>query len=159
MRPVRQRKNSMTPRAPSVRASGYAVLLAAAIAGCSQDTTEPNAGTTAKTKPSPPATVLKLRAPESGSKPFLFDTKRLTAKPGRIRIEFTNEDLGEGHNVRIQTGRKCCFGSDAKDLGGTETISHGTTSADLDLKPGKYWFLCAPITHWSEGMKGRLIVH
>jgi plastocyanin len=148
----------MTLRTPSARASGCAVLLAATLAGCGEDKTEPSAGTTATTKPAPPSTVLKLRAPESGSKPFHFDTKRLTAKPGRIRIELTNEDLGEGHNVRIQTGRKCCFGPDAKDLGGTETISHGTTSADLDLKPGKYWFLCAPITHWSVGMKGRLIV-
>ena len=150
----------MTPRSPSARALRCAVpVIAAALAGCGAGDTALRASTTTVPTPTPPpSTVLKLRAPKSGSQPFHFNTRRLTAKAGRIRIQFTNEDDGAGHNVRIQTGGKCCFGPHAKDLGGTDTITHGTITAEINLKPGKYWFLCAPLNHWSAGMYGRLIV-
>ena len=64
-----------------------------------------------------------------------------------------------GHNIRIQTGRKCCFGNGATDLGGTQTAQPGQTlKATVNLKPGRYFFLCSFTSHWGDGMWGRLTV-
>jgi plastocyanin len=93
-----------------------------------------------------------------------FDKKRLTAKAGKVTLVFHNpSDLG--HNVRVQTGKKCCFGRGSKDLGGTRVIggltgdANKTSSATLDLKPGRYWFFCAIAGHWQAGQRGTLVVN
>ena len=70
-----------------------------------------------------------------------------------------------GHNVRVQTGKRCCFGRDSKDLGGTRVIGGlsndggQTVRATLDLKPGRYWFFCANAGHWQAGQRGTLVVN
>jgi len=67
--------------------------------------------------------------------------------------------------VRVQTGKKCCFGPGSKDLGGTRVIggltddANKTASATLDLKPGRYWFFCANAGHWQAGQRGTLVVN
>jgi uncharacterized cupredoxin-like copper-binding protein len=93
-----------------------------------------------------------------------FDKKRLTAEGGTVTLVFHNpSDLG--HNVRVQTGKKCCFGRDSKDLGGTQVIgglsndADKTASATLDLKPGRYWFFCAIAGHWQAGQRGTLVIN
>jgi len=108
-------------------------------------------------------TVLRVTDTSTPGK-WSFDKKRLTARAGKVTIVFHNpSDLG--HNVRVQTGRKCCFGAGSKDLGGTRVIgglsndADETVSATLDLKPGRYWFFCANPGHWQAGQRGTLVVN
>ena len=136
-------------------------LAAAAVlaAGCGGDGEA--APATAAEAPARPAQVLELTAlPSRGpDNPFAYDKTRLEAKAGRILLRLRNTDWKD-HNIRVQTGRRCCFRADAKDLGGTDWArgDGGTAEAVVDLPPGRYWFLCSPTNHWGEGMKGRLVV-
>jgi plastocyanin len=135
------------------------VALAGACAG--GDDSEP--ASAAASKPSEPTTVLKVTDTSTPGN-WSFDKKSLTAKAGKVTIEFHNpSDLG--HNVRVQSGKKCCFGPDSKDLGGTEVIggldndAGKTARATLNLKPGRYWFLCPLAGHWQAGQRGSLVVN
>lgn len=137
-----------------------AVPAAVLLGACGSDD---DAGKPASAKAEERGSVLKV-ADTSTPGDWSFDKKSLTAKAGKVTIQFHNpSDLG--HNVRVQTGDKCCFGRRSKDLGGTEVIGRdigkGLTraSATLDLKPGKYWFLCANPGHWQAGQVGRLVVN
>ena len=85
-----------------------------------------------------------------------FDKKRLTARAGRITFLLINEKR-KGHNIRIQTGRDCCFRRGSADIGGTRTIGTGRTRAVLDLDPGVYTYLCSAGGHWHT-QHGTLIV-
>ena len=86
-----------------------------------------------------------------------FDKKRLSAKAGRVAFELINEKR-KGHNIRIQTGRVCCFRPGSKDIGGTPTIGTGRARAVLDLEPGTYTYLCSAGGHWHT-QHGTLVVH
>ena len=103
-----------------------------------------------------PATVLKLTVVTNPGE-ITFDKQRLTAPAGRIGIELTNP-TEMNHNVRIQTGMKCCFSPGYKDLGGT-TTGVGKVTATVNLKPGKYFYLCAVGGHWQLGQRGTLVVN
>jgi len=109
----------------------------------------------------PEGTVLSVSAPKSGSGAYRFETRRLQAVAGAVRIHFRNDDTFP-HNVRVQTGSKCCFKPGHRDVGGTETISGGTdTEATLTLEPGRYVFLCSIGSHYDGDtgqMRGRLTV-
>lgn len=140
-----------------------AALPVMALGACGSGDDEPESASGAASKPSEPATVLKI-ADTSTPGDWSFDKKSLTAKAGKVTIELHNpSDLG--HNVRVQTGKKCCFGRGSKDLGGTQVIGRalgkGQTNAraTIDLKPGKYWFLCANPGHWQAGQRGSLVVN
>jgi len=85
-----------------------------------------------------------------------FDKKRLNARAGPIRFVLVNEKR-KGHNIRIQTGGECCFRPGQKDLGGTQTIETGRTSAVVDLEPGVYTYLCSAGGHWHT-QYGTLVV-
>jgi hypothetical protein len=85
-----------------------------------------------------------------------FDKKQLRARAGRITFVLVNEKR-KGHNIRIQTGRECCFRPGQKDIGGTPTIGTGITRAVLDLEPGVYTYLCPAGGHWHT-QYGRLVV-
>ena len=106
-------------------------------------------------------TVLEIGAVKSGSGAYRYDVKRLRAKAGTITIAFDNGDTFP-HNVRVQTGSRCCFGPGNKDVGGTNTIDAGArTRATLTLEPGRYVFLCSIGGHWNgDGgkMRGTLVV-
>ena len=92
----------------------------AAFTGCGGDDSEDKA--VAK-EPQEKGTLLKIR---DTSKPgeWDFDTHRLTAKAGKVTIEFHNNS-GLGHNVRVHTG-KCCLKPGYKDVGGTGVIEAWT---------------------------------
>jgi plastocyanin len=130
----------------------------AAGTGCSgDDSDDGSVANAAETK----ATVLKISDTSTPGK-WDFDTHRLTAKAGRVTIEFHN-DSGLGHNVRVHTG-KCCFKPGYKDLGGTDVIGaidsdkREVVRATLDLKPGTYTFLCPIAGHFQKGQHGTLVV-
>lgn len=137
----------------------FALLVLAAItatSGCGDDSDD---GSAAKA-PEEQGTVLKIRDTSTPGN-WSFDTKRLTAKAGKVTIELYNGS-GLGHNVRVHTG-KCCFKPGFKDLGGTEVI--GATNSDkrktakttLDLEPGTYTFLCSVPGHYQTGQHGTLV--
>jgi plastocyanin len=106
-------------------------------------------------------TVLRIRDTSKPGK-WDFDTHRLTAKAGKVTIEFHN-DSGLGHNVRIHTGT-CCLKPGYRDVGGTAVIGavdsdkRTTIRATLDLKPGTYTFLCPIAGHFQAGQHGTLVV-
>jgi uncharacterized cupredoxin-like copper-binding protein len=129
--------------------------------GGGEDSPEP--ASAAEPKAAEHATVLKITDTSTPGS-WSWDKKRLTAKAGKVTLVFHNpSDLG--HNVRIQTGEKCCFSPDSKDLGGTKVIggltndTNQTARATIELKPGRYWFLCAIPGHWQAGQRGRLVVN
>jgi plastocyanin len=135
-------------------------LAAAAVgAGCGSDDSDAPTGA-ASGKPSkaeaePPDTVLKLAVKTAPGK-ITFDKTRLTAPAGRIGIELTNPTQ-LGHNVRIQTGKRCCFAPGHEDLGGT-TTGVGKITGTVDLEPGRYFYLCSVGGHWQLGQWGTLVV-
>ena len=139
-----------------------AVLAAASFAACGDD--EP-AAKTAAAKPKKPAVqvsdVIELTALVSNDKPYRFDKKELTAKAGLVEFRLTNLDPGSTHNIRIQTGEKCC--DPANDVGGTDSIDgpDGKITGRVRLEPGTYWFLCSLGGHFDGDMgkmKGKLVV-
>jgi plastocyanin len=139
-----------------VVAFGTAVALFAG--GCGDEEPEEAAApkkAAAEKKEAAPGTVLKLTVvPKPGE--ITFDKQKLEAPAGRIGIELTNP-TELNHNVRIQTGKKCCFAPGHEDLGGTDT-GVGKITGTVDLKPGKYFYLCAVGGHWQLGQWGTLTV-
>jgi plastocyanin len=140
----------------------FAALVLAAITastGCSSEDSD-DASAAAKA-PEERATVLKI-SDTSTPGDWSFDTKRLTAKAGKVTIELHNAS-GLGHNVRVHTG-KCCFKPGFKDLGGTEVVGatdsdkRNTVRATLQLEPGTYTFLCSIPGHFQAGQHGTLVV-
>jgi plastocyanin len=85
-----------------------------------------------------------------------FDRDEVTVKAGRVAFELVNGKR-KGHNIRIQTGRECCFRPGSKDLGGTPTIGTGRALFEIDLEPGVYWYLCSAGGHWHT-QRGKLVV-
>ena len=102
----------------------------------------PGAFAANRTSPS----VVRLTAVASG---LAYNTKKLTAKAGRIKLVFRNLSPLK-HDVRLAQGRRV--------LGGTKTISTGTTSVILTLKKGRYHFYCSVPGHEAAGMSGYLTV-
>jgi plastocyanin len=129
------------------------LLLASSFAACggNDETKKPAAAKRTRNiaAATPAGTVLKVAALKSGGGAYRFDVKRLKANQGAISIEFDNGDAFP-HNVRVQTGSKCCFGPQNRDVGGTQTIDGGArTKATVTLKPGHYVFLCSIGGHWN----------
>jgi len=91
-------------------------------------------------------TTLQLAAEPSE---IAFDTTSLSAKAGKVTIDFTNPSALE-HNVAIEEG--------SKKLAQSETIASGKTSVSVDLEPGTYTFLCTIPGHAEAGMEGTLTV-
>ena len=97
--------------------------------------------------PAAPASTLKLAADPNGL--LSYDTKQLSAKAGRVTIDFTNAASLE-HNVTIAQG--------SAQLGATPTFGGGTRTLTLNLKPGTYTFYCSVPGHRQSGMEGTLHV-
>ncbi len=92
--------------------------------------------------------TIKISADPSGQ--LKYEETSVTAKAGEDTIDFTN-DSPVGHNVQIEDAT-------GKGLGGTKTITGTSTTAKVDLKPGKYTFFCSVPGHEAAGMKGTLTV-
>jgi plastocyanin/mono/diheme cytochrome c family protein len=92
--------------------------------------------------------TVDVSADPSGA--LAFQQKTLSAKAGKVTIDFANQSP-VGHDVQIAD-------SSGKDLGGTKIITGSTATASLNLKPGKYTFFCSVPGHEQAGMKGTLTV-
>jgi plastocyanin len=78
-----------------------------------------------------------------------FEQASLTAKAGKVKIEFDNPSPVD-HDVTITAGQG--------KLGGTKTVTNGKVSAVVDLKAGDYTFYCSVDAHRQAGMEGKLTV-
>lgn len=92
------------------------------------------------------STTLQLAADPTA---LAFDKTELTAKPGKVTIDFDNPSAIP-HNVVIE--------EDGKELAGFEPIAESKKSVSADLKPGTYTFLCTVPGHAEAGMEGSLVV-
>jgi plastocyanin len=79
-----------------------------------------------------------------------FEQKEVTAKAGKDTIDFTNQS-SVPHDVKIEN-------SAGEEIGGTEIVSEGSSSAVVNLKPGTYTFFCSIPGHREAGMEGTLVV-
>jgi plastocyanin len=93
--------------------------------------------------------TISISADPSGQ--LAYTETELTAAAGSDTIEFDNPAQLE-HDVRIED-------ADGTDIGGTDTISGGSTSGTVDLKPGTYTFFCSVDGHRDAGMEGTLTVN
>ena len=111
----------------------------------------PKATTGTPAPPSSPAaaatTTLKLAANPAGQ--LAFDTKQLSAKAGKVTIDFSNSSPIE-HDVAIAQGSTIA--------GQTPVFTGGSKTLTLTLKPGTYTFFCTVPGHRQAGMEGTLTV-
>jgi plastocyanin len=147
-----------------------AILLAVAVAlgllaltGCGSSSTTTSSATT-----SPPATTTTApasttsstssSAPASGALPIeanpegqlAYNTKSLSAKAGRVSIDFTN-GAPLAHNFTIE-------GAGGKILAASPTFQGGSKTVTAQLKAGTYKFFCSVPGHRAGGMEGTLTV-
>jgi uncharacterized cupredoxin-like copper-binding protein len=125
---------------------------APATGGTSTPSTSPKATTGTPAPPSSPAapaaqTTLKLAANPSGL--LSYSTKQLSAKAGKVTIDFTNMSPVE-HDVTVAQGNAVA--------GATPVFNGGSKTLTLSLKPGTYTFYCSVPGHRQAGMEGTLTV-
>lgn len=91
-------------------------------------------------------TTLQLSADPTA---LAFDKTELSAKPGKVTIDFENPAPLE-HNVVIE--------QDGKELAGFEPIAEGEEELTAELEAGTYTFFCSVPGHREAGMEGTLTV-
>lgn len=126
--------------------------LALALAGCG-GSSDKNAGSNTSGESTPASNsgggggeALSLAAPADGN--LKFDKTELTAKAGKVTINFDNP-ASIPHAIAVEGN-----GVDQK----SDEITTSKTSLTVDLKPGKYEFYCPVPGHEQAGMKGTLTV-
>ena len=143
----------------SIAALAAALL---ALAGCGSSSSSSSSSTAAEapatssassSTPSPAgeaggAEKLGLEANPEGQ--LAYSTKSLTAKAGKVSIDFENASPLP-HNVTIES-------SSGKTVGATPTFSGGSKTLSVELKPGTYKFYCSVPGHRQAGMEGTLTV-
>jgi plastocyanin len=109
----------------------------------------PKATTGTPAPPSSPAaaTTLKLAANPAGQ--LAYTTKALSAKAGKLTIDFSNASPVE-HDVAIAQGSTVA--------GQTPVFTGGSKTVTITLKPGTYNFYCTVPGHRAAGMEGTLTV-
>ncbi len=119
--------------------------------GSGSPTPEGVSGSTAAKPPQKvkgPGGTVKLAAEPTQ---LLYDTKKLSSKPGKVTIDFQNPAQIE-HDVAISKG------SSSQIIGKTDLIAQGKTSTSVELAPGTYTFFCTVPGHREAGMVGTLTV-
>ncbi len=101
----------------------------------------------AKKQPATSSSAVKL-APKGDQ--LLFDTNQLTAKAGKLTVDFTNNSA-IAHDVVVSDQAN-------KVLGKTPVFDGGTKSFNVTLKPGTYTYYCSVPGHRQAGMQGTLTV-
>jgi plastocyanin len=93
--------------------------------------------------------ALALAADPSGA--LKYTTTSLTAKAGKVTIQFTNSSP-LAHNITIQAG------TSGATIGATPTFQGGSKTLSVTLKPGTYTFFCSVPGHRAAGMQGTITV-
>jgi len=124
----------------------------AACGGDDDDSSDDTAATTEATTDTGGDTgggggTVEVSADPSGN--LAFEQDSVSAPAGSVTIDFTN-DSSVPHDVKIE-------GPDG-DVGGTDEVTGGSTSASVDLEPGEYTFYCSVDGHRDLGMEGTLTV-
>jgi plastocyanin len=107
----------------------------------------------ASAKPKPTSSsstgnTVALTAAPTGA--LMYQQKSVTAKPGKVTIDFTNNSP-LGHDVVL-------INSANKILGQTPVIDHKSASFTVTLTAGKYTYYCSVPGHRQAGMFGTLTV-
>ncbi len=95
-----------------------------------------------------PSGALKIEANPEGQ--LKFSTSALTAKAGKVSVDFTNMSP-LAHNFTVES-------SAGKVVGATPTFQGASKALTLNLKPGTYKFFCSVPGHRMAGMEGTLTV-
>lgn len=132
-------------------AFGFVLILAAiALVACGGSDDETTTGETQSpsgaAEGGESAGSINFVADPKGS--LAYTTKAVTAKAGKVTVEFTNPQP-LSHDVAIED-------SSGKEIAATEVISEGSDSTVADLKPGEYTFFCSVPGHREAGMEGIL---
>ncbi|HEX5929044.1 MAG TPA: plastocyanin/azurin family copper-binding protein [Solirubrobacterales bacterium] len=94
-----------------------------------------------------PGGTLQLAADPSA---IAYDKTELSSAPGKVTIDFTNPAPLE-HDVAIED-------EGGEELGASEVITEGESSATAELAPGTYTYFCTVPGHREAGMEGTLTV-
>ena len=139
----------------SLRLAGLSLLVATSllVAACGDDEdgntgTQSGAAPPAKKQPATGSPSTVSLAPEGDQ--LMFDTSTLTAKAGKVTIDFTN-DSDQSHDVVL-------IDSANNVLGQTPVFDGGTKSFSVALKSGTYTYYCSVPGHRQAGMQGTLTV-
>jgi plastocyanin len=103
-------------------------------------------GKASKGGPEASETTLQLAADPTA---LLFEEEELSAKAGKVTIDFDNPAAIE-HNVVIE--------QDGKEIAGIEPITESEKSFSADLEAGSYMYVCTVPGHEEAGMVGTLTV-
>ena len=133
---------------------GLVVVAVLALAGCGGGDNASSGGgssgssgaSTSSSSSSGGGENLALAADPNGG--LSFDKKTLTAKAGKVTIDFTN-DSSTPHAVAVE--------GNGLDKDG-KTITKGKDSLTVTLKKGTYEFYCPVDGHRQAGMEGTLSV-
>ncbi|HEX4466297.1 MAG TPA: plastocyanin/azurin family copper-binding protein [Solirubrobacteraceae bacterium] len=138
-----------TTSAPAETAPSEAPPANETSTGATGEEAKTGGGGTAAPSEAPAAgeTTLKLAA-ASGAE-LAYSTKSLSAKAGKVTINFTNGSPIE-HDVVIAQGSRV--------LGQTPVFTGGTKALSLTLAKGTYTFYCSVPGHRQAGMEGTLTV-
>jgi plastocyanin len=79
-----------------------------------------------------------------------YTTESASSEAGEVTIDFENPQP-VAHDVAIES-------SSGEEVGKTELVTEGSSSAVVNLKPGKYTFFCTVPGHREAGMEGTLTV-
>jgi plastocyanin len=138
--------------APPASAPSAAPPPAASTPAGSSGGTAPGATTgtsAAPTAPAPSTASSSIKLAAGPGAQLSFDTKQLSAKPGKVSIVFTNATPIE-HNATVEQGSKV--------LGATPTFVGGSRTLTVTLARGAYTFFCSVPGHRQAGMEGTLNV-
>ena len=80
-----------------------------------------------------------------------YTETEVTAAAGNDTIEFDNP-AGIEHDVVVED-------ADGNEVGRTDLVSGGSTSASVELEAGTYTFFCSVPGHREAGMEGTLTVN
>jgi uncharacterized cupredoxin-like copper-binding protein len=147
------------------------VAAGALIAGCGSNSSIA-ASPPAKTTTTMAATTSGTVAAKDGkvtvtTTDFAFMPTAITAAPGKLKLTLSNQGKVEHEMVVLKTDQA----ADALKVGSgarvseyasvgevSETAPGATKSATLDLKAGKYVYVCNIPGHYGDGMYGTLTV-
>lgn len=137
-----------TPAASTPTASTPAKTTPAKKTPAKKESPKATTGTPAPpSSPAAAATTLKLAANPAGQ--LAYTTKSLSAKAGKVTIDFSNASPVE-HDVAIAQGSTVA--------GQTPVFTGGSKTLTVTLKPGSYTFYCTVPGHRAAGMEGTLTV-